>query len=1077
MWKIGETTNWSESITGNLWYNKVRDDIGYYVIAWAYEVPWYERYFYTGTINIVVADGGGDGLLSLQLWAVGGQSEIDFEALWPGGEENAPGDYGWEAYTNYINPACKDAWVDYHYKLSDDSSTTLAEGYVRVPAGEFSAAVSQACGELWGNLTADISKQFEFSITGTSEEYGDIEYIDRDNVNLNSKPWVKHWIDNDPCYLPPNRFWHGYKCSGGRAQLKIDGTQVFDVALPSSFASAWNVPRYYIYINTGDYSEVSGAGPSDKKCLDISLPTGLDDQVVTYYYGEGTAESHMSYLRVDGATIELWSNANEITSSYTVTQLAYNYDVNMSATGRYLDGSPLVGNFTVHTPEHPIIGSGSSRTVDTSTNLDFTTPNSLNVEYLGWYHITDGYSPLEHKRCNAYVVTGSPMAGVYQDTGYCTIDDGSLGSLGEPVFADSNPADSVNDAYADRRLLLDVDAPAFGALKMDVAEHTLWTFDDTWTAHNCTITEVAGGIEISNVTTGAYIEKTYDRVTDDTISFQGARFARLDFSTDSTQGLGVVIRHGGGDYQREYSITEAKPRFDLLAPTNKSGVDASTITMVNKILPREVRPDDSPVSYTEPSWGWGVHFPGKVRVTNFDPGKTYTLTTMKLVKAETAEGAFTGIVALPQTNWVGKTAGGNSDVPGTHGPYLAGVVYSESMNPLFTYYAQVVGYWINDGVIAGEIIGGYFVYNHGLGKYTYEIATIGDSVAHCLPAPPNAFITISVLASSSSTTWGNDQFPLHWLDSATSATASVTATASGKADIEARPVNTLPASPGGTFKKVFRGGAMLLFADSDGMYDNVTLRIISDAGINSVDKTKQTNKLGWTLTPAVNQFYAADIEIIDTDDPLSAEIDVMNRTLTPVTLLGLVSNPGGDESDILIDQLTGMGIAGLIAAGTLYIRRTFDAGKTYESPISIANNASKPCIVLDTVGSKRSWGVCWNDSSTVKLAWSNDWFNTTEVQTLMTGISHARAVVHPHTGTMLIAGWRDSDDSIVAAYSDDKGVTVSTPVVVTAAPERAFGLTFAPDSKRTWCISMTDDTGELKTYWSYDDGVTWGLAQ
>jgi hypothetical protein len=184
----------------------------------------------------------------------------------------------------------------------------------------------------------------------------------------------------------------------------------------------------------------------------------------------------------------------------------------------------------------------------------------------------------------------------------------------------------------------------------------------------------------------------------------------------------------------------------------------------------------------------------------------------------------------------------------------------------------------------------------------------------------------------------------------------------------------------------------------------------------------------------------------------------------------------GDGLDFHVDRLTGVGMLAYVASdGGVYAQRTHDHGKSWQPPQRVAASGSRPCVMMDAT-ERHLWGVAYNSGANVRLARSADAFETAEDVELMTGITHSRVRINELTGVMIVAGWRDSDDSIVASQSFDNGVTLSTPVVVAAVPEQAFGLAPAPTERGTWCITCRDAGGDVQTYWSTDNGLTWSLA-
>ncbi|HET6456135.1 MAG TPA: hypothetical protein VFI02_17155, partial [Armatimonadota bacterium] len=175
--------------------------------------------------------------------------------------------------------------------------------------------------------------------------------------------------------------------------------------------------------------------------------------------------------------------------------------------------------------------------------------------------------------------------------------------------------------------------------------------------------------------------------------------------------------------------------------------------------------------------------------------------------------------------------------------------------------------------------------------------------------------------------------------------------------------------------------------------------------------------------------------------------------------------------DLLIDRLSGVGFAAYDTDGDLYVARTNDWGKSFESPIALGISGEEPSLCRFG-SSSRHWGIVYNVGTALRLVESKDDFATISEVTPMTITgTHARARVHPLTGIMLIAFY--SGENIWCARSTDNGQTLSTPTMVVAASEQAFGLDVSMDARNIWVITYRDDESEICTRWSADNGLTW----
>jgi hypothetical protein len=179
--------------------------------------------------------------------------------------------------------------------------------------------------------------------------------------------------------------------------------------------------------------------------------------------------------------------------------------------------------------------------------------------------------------------------------------------------------------------------------------------------------------------------------------------------------------------------------------------------------------------------------------------------------------------------------------------------------------------------------------------------------------------------------------------------------------------------------------------------------------------------------------------------------------------------------DLLIDRFTGMGAIAYVQGGVLFARRTYNYGKSFFPPIEISRSGTPRRPSLFRAPDARSiWGVAWDDGTNVLRTYTTDaWTTLSEVTTMLAGATLVRTKVHPLTGVMLVAGWKEGN--IIVARSLDYGKTISDgPIAAIAGmPEEAFGLDVAPDARSTWCIVAKNSGGEHVTYWSTDNGLTW----
>lgn len=277
-----------------------------------------------------------------------------------------------------------------------------------------------------------------------------------------------------------------------------------------------------------------------------------------------------------------------------------------------------------------------------------------------------------------------------------------------------------------------------------------------------------------------------------------------------------------------------------------------------------------------------------------------------------------------------------------------------------------------------------------------------------------------------------------------------------------------------TTRKIFGGRLTGLVCDAS------TQRGVPEAGV-TVTSTGNT----YSLTTDADGFFISP-HLYQTGDH-SAELTADALVTDSVTTMhhgrrARICLPGvavvSSGLDLLIDELTGIGaVAYVTDEGQLLVQRTFSMGRQWEAPRVIsATSPSHPCLIVNSVGMKREWGLAWVESGTVYLGWTTDgYLSLTGEATTLTDVSHVRAVVHPVSGVMLVAGYDTVEGEIVCARSFDLGATLSAAVTVASCDEQAFGLTPAPDALNRWVISYKG-ASSVETCWSTDNGLSWQAA-
>lgn len=597
-----------------------------------------------------------------------------------------------------------------------------------------------------------------------------------------------------------------------------------------------------------------------------------------------------------------------------------------------------------------------------------------------------------------------------------------LSALGEPTFPEDG--ETALSWYNDARVDLGASESYFNwtdALTLEAPmSKTLWAGGAAgWSvvSGEATLSTDDGALLVTVTAGPCSITRT------STETAAGGRYVELDYESDDTDYIGVEL---GG---RQYRCRQANTWIDLLAPLDVAATSDETQSTIGLV----------------PTWGWGVHDLVDINITGLRVG-TYLIRSLILRRKPKVDGGSFVVVVTPG-GFIGSEVG--DCIAGTD-------IYSKpSGNPRKA--------WVFVDGVPCEMQWGLALSNAGLiyPEGGLVAATPADTTGWKVNTLPNIWLVPGVYTATSE-------------DPEVEPTEIVIPARITACEID-YPMCSLASTKTAYADKILRG----LIAVRAVQTPVQTKRHVTISGTGGTGAAFDTDDLGFKLSPSLQQ----PLHEVDREYQISANIDATslselvetrNRNVTMVAVRGFLEL-AGDDSDLLFDQLTGIGCAAWIDTGVLYVARTFDYGLTWGVPTAVANSgASRPCLVIAPTN-LRVWGVLWNEDSTVKLAWSTDGFATKEVAELMTGVTHVRALVHPLTGVMLVAGWRDSDDSIVVARSFDHGVTLSVPIAVAAATEKAFGLAIAPTQLNTWCITCTSG-GSVQTYWSTDNGLTWSLA-
>lgn len=979
-------------------------------------------------------------------------------------------------------PECQEHWNDMDYVVHDNKlswnyeircgadplADPVASGSVDMELPDWPALQHPIDGVgfyAFGNLAFEKSCPFSITVSAKLELKAGLELTEC----LGSYPneiWQCHTIDKDTCWLTGRRVFYAEvldKSDSSAAHLRcvINGEIVVDKDLAlgdyndeetwKSFFTNTDQVDAYVYATLIDDTRHTVGGASASLAVTRTGNTSSD-------YGEHHWAWNNWELDTDGGTVSAAIPAmQDLSTGITIVIALIDrcgpYTVSYGGRVTYVDGEPLIADCDIESNECVIGGDPPDGTCEDYIN--WTDGDHPLIRYSGWWFLSASYlPPYEHRDVKAFQLTGYDYpfnTGWFRGHGPITVSNGSLDELGEP-----RRNIGQYDAYADRRIPLSIGQTWAGWDAIKVSTETShrvvacgedetddWTITHGW----CSIQSDSGGayLQIVISSDGGTAQRDYT----DGENMQGARFCEIELDGPD----GEIQAEISG---RQWTISPGDSTIDLLCPhAEDDGADTST----QSLLPL-LKPDDPEAAESDCSWGWGVYRIGTFKLTGLREG-VYKLRGFTLKRMPVQDGGNVRIIAEPQAAWAEGRQSDSLTMP---------VTGDET-------YRQRVGLILIDGVVAGELVQIRYSYDPRAG-WDIEEETLDEAGWRCFPEPDNGFFMVSDAAEGAKVPESWRHVGQVWCD--VNDYNNVTAHARLMTDELIMPISGGPCN-WLTIRKRFRGRTIIRVVDATRHYVKRKIRVYGGEDAHEVDETLMTNEVGVALSPAITQLDECHVEVLDSDPAITGSVTVRNRYLGLITLkAALAEEPVvGEDTDIYIDQLTGEGmLAYTTADGNLCCQRTYDAGATYTDSVTLTNTVSpqRPCVILrpDWMW---AWGIMWSEGTDARLAWSVDGFKSFDVGTIMTGVSNVRAAVHPMTSVMLVAGWSEDSGGIVAARSYDYGETLSTPVLVAEAPEQAFGLTFAPTGLQTWCITCRNEQGDVRTYWSNDDGITWMLAE
>jgi hypothetical protein len=154
-----------------------------------------------------------------------------------------------------------------------------------------------------------------------------------------------------------------------------------------------------------------------------------------------------------------------------------------------------------------------------------------------------------------------------------------------------------------------------------------------WTGHACTVSaHVGGGIDITDVTAGAYITRTRDPA----IHAPAQRYWHIAYTSDSALAPSLKIEgtgyDGDGDpvgWTKTYTHRLRDAYYDTCRPNEAVGNDNEQSYLY------QAQPEHEDGENSIISWGWGIGLYETITIGNLEAGEDYTFTNVQAVKLTT----------------------------------------------------------------------------------------------------------------------------------------------------------------------------------------------------------------------------------------------------------------------------------------------------------------------------------------------------------------------------------------------------------------------------------------------------------
>jgi hypothetical protein len=328
-----------------------------------------------------------------------------------------------------------------------------------------------------------------------------------------------------------------------------------------------------------------------------------------------------------------------------------------------------------------------------------------------------------------------------------------------------------------------------------------------------------------------------------------------------------------------YIPVGAQSRIDLLGPSNFPSPNPFTQSLIPTFLPEQT----TPPTVTDIPFDWGVYKPGTLKISGFVEGASYTFDGLDVVAV-----AAPYVQIFPEPQWVGFQPDIARD-PGSD-PFA---FQSAGVAGDLTVYYQRIGYLIQDGAVAAEIVSVKHIRDDGVtpGWSVYAPSINEAQGAYELFAFPHHELALHSVAASGSTASGGlgsvSDMPLAHLTSGTHVPSAgvISVPACLRVTKVTFPANYSNFTP--VFYKGYGGAALVRIPNS---LNARAVHVVEgeDGGAYTADSDTSGTFLSFgnpTVTRTISQANEHTAITIDSDAASTFDLSIRNRALSFATAL------------------------------------------------------------------------------------------------------------------------------------------------------------------------------------------------